>query len=250
MGEMLGKVAFVTGGASGIGRASAQALAGAGAKVLIMDLDQTGLAETVALIEQQGGTAALSVGDVTVRSDVDRAVQVAIDQFGALHLAHNNAGIVGPGCALADFPLDQFRTVLDVNVIGVLNCMQAQIPHMLAAGGGAIVNTASVVGRTGMANISAYVTSKHAVVGLTKTAALEYAAQGIRINCISPGYVITNMTETFFTQEHRDAFTAAHPIGRGSSPEEIANAALWVLSDKASYLVGADIAVDGGYTIP
>jgi NAD(P)-dependent dehydrogenase (short-subunit alcohol dehydrogenase family) len=235
MAEMQGKVAFVTGAASGIGRASAIALAGAGASVLIMDLDEAGLAETVSLIEGQGGSVAVSVGNVTRRADVDAAVKAAVDRFGGLHLAHNNAGI---------------RKVMDVNLMGVFNCMQAQIPHMLAAGGGAIVNTASVVGRTALPELCAYVTSKHAVVGLTKATALEYASRGIRINSISPGYVITNMTEKHFTEEGRAAFRAMHPIGRGSAPEEVAEAALWLLSDKASYLVGADIPVDGGYTVP
>jgi NAD(P)-dependent dehydrogenase (short-subunit alcohol dehydrogenase family) len=250
MAEMQGKVAFVTGAASGIGRASAIALAGAGASVLIMDLDQAGLAETVSLIEGQGGSVAVSVGNVTRRADVDAAVKAAVDRFGGLHLAHNNAGIVGPGVTFADYPEDEFRKVMDVNLMGVFNCMQAQIPHMLAAGGGAIVNTASVVGRTALPELCAYVTSKHAVVGLTKATALEYASRGIRINSISPGYVITNMTEKHFTEEGRAAFRAMHPIGRGSAPEEVAEAALWLLSDKASYLVGADIPVDGGYTVP
>lgn len=249
MAELDGKVAFVTGAASGIGRASAVALAKAGASVLIMDLDEAGLSATAGLIEGQGGSVAVSVGNVAHRTDVDVAVNHAVDRFGGLNVAHNNAGIVGPGVPFAEFPEDEFRKVQDVNLLGVFHCMQAQIPHMLAAGGGAIVNTASVVGRTALPELCAYVTSKHAVVGLTKTVALEYASRGIRVNSISPGYVVTNMTEKFFTQEHREAFMAMHPIGRGSAPEEVANLALWLLSDKASYLVGADIPVDGGYTL-
>lgn len=249
MAEMEGKVAFVTGAASGIGRASAMVLARAGARVLIMDLDEVGLAQTVGLIEKQGGCVAVSVGNVSRRADVDVAVKAAVDRFGGLHVAHNNAGIVGPGVPFAEYPEDAFRNVQDVNLMGVFHCMQAQIPHMLAAGGGAIVNTASVVGRTALPELCAYVTSKHAVVGLTKSVALEYASRGIRVNCLSPGYVVTNMTEKFFTQESRDAFMAMHPIGRGSAPEEVANLALWLLSDKASYIVGADVPVDGGYTI-
>lgn len=249
MSDMTDKVAFVTGAASGIGRASAIALAGAGASVMIMDLDEKGLLETAGLIERKGGSVAVSVGNVARRVDVDGAVKAAVERFGGLHVAHNNAGIVGAGAAFVGYPEEEFRRVQDVNLMGVFNCMQAQLPHMLHGGGGAIVNTASVVGRTALPEICAYVTSKHAVIGLTKAVAIEYASRGIRVNSISPGYVITNMTETSFTQETRDAFIAMHPIGRGSSPEEVANLALWLLSDKASFLVGADVPIDGGYTV-
>jgi NAD(P)-dependent dehydrogenase (short-subunit alcohol dehydrogenase family) len=249
MSGIAGKVAFVTGGGGGIGRATALKLAAAGARVMVFDRDQDALAATVREAEGRGGIMTMSVGDVSVQSDVRLAVAETVQRFGRLDVAHNNAGVIGVAKALADYPLEAFQRVIDVNLMGVLHCLQAEIPCMLAGGGGAIVNTTSVVGKTALPDICAYVTSKHALVGLTKAAALEYASKGIRINCVSPGYVITNMTAEFFTEESRKAFESLHPIGRASRPEEIASAVLWLLSDEASYAIGADLVMDGGYTL-
>jgi NAD(P)-dependent dehydrogenase (short-subunit alcohol dehydrogenase family) len=250
MGEFSGKVAFVTGAGSGIGRASALKLVSMGASVMIMDRDEAGLAETSELAGEGIPALASFAGDVSDAVAVKAAIGECVARFGALHLAHNNAGIVGsPAAPVADFSAETFQQVLNVNVMGVFHCLQAELPHMLAAGGGAIVNTASCVGRVVMPDISAYVTSKHAVVGLTKTSAMEYAAKGIRINCVSPGYVVTNMTKNFFTEETLAGFVAMHPIGRGARPEEIADAVMYLLSDRASYITGADLATDGGYTL-
>jgi NAD(P)-dependent dehydrogenase (short-subunit alcohol dehydrogenase family) len=249
MSGIAGKVAFVTGGGGGIGRATALKLAAAGARVMVFDRDQDALAATVREAEGRGGIMTMSVGDVSVQSDVRLAVAETVQRFGRLDVAHNNAGVIGVSKALADYPLEAFQRVIDVNLMGVLHCLQAEIPCMLAGGGGAIVNTTSVVGKTALPDICAYVTSKHALVGLTKAAALEYASRGIRINCVSPGYVVTNMTAEFFTEESRKAFESQHPIGRASRPEEIASAVLWLLSDEASYAIGADLVMDGGYTL-
>jgi NAD(P)-dependent dehydrogenase (short-subunit alcohol dehydrogenase family) len=250
MGEFTGKVAFVTGAGSGIGRASALKLASLGAKVMVMDLDADGLAETVGLAASDDEMMASFIGNVCDAADVKGAIAECVARFGGLHFAHNNAGIVGtPSEPLANFSAETFQQVMNVNVMGVFHCMQAELQHMLAAGGGAIVNTASVVGRVVMPDICAYVTSKHAVVGLTKAAAVENAAKGVRVNCVSPGYVITNMTKNFFTEESLAGFVATHPIGRGAQPEEIADAVMYLLSDRASYVTGADLATDGGYTL-
>lgn len=250
MGEFTGKVAFVTGAGSGIGRASTLKLVSLGAKIMAMDQDADGLAETLGLAGSNEEMFASIVGDVSDAVDVKRAISECVSRFGALHFAHNNAGIVGtPSEPLASFSAETFQQVLNVNVMGVFHCMQAELKHMLAAGSGAIVNTASVVGRVVMPDICAYVTSKHAVVGLTKAAAVENAAKGIRVNCVSPGYVITNMTKNFFTEETLAGFVATHPIGRGAQPEEIADAVMYLLSDRASYITGADLATDGGYTL-
>lgn len=250
MGEFAGKVAFVTGAGSGIGRASALKLRSAGAKVMLMDSDADGLAETTALADQNDGGCAAFVGDVSNANDVRNAVEECISRFGGLHIAHNNAGTVGNVSEpVASFSPEAFQQVMNVNVMGVLHCMQAELKHMLSSGGGAIVNTTSVVGRVVLPNICAYVTSKHALVGLTKAAAFENAALGVRVNCVSPGYVITNMTKNFFTEESLAGFVAMHPIGRGAQPEEIADAVMYLLSDKASYITGADLAADGGYTL-
>lgn len=218
--------------------------------MFLMDADPDGVRETCDIIAGAGGSSEAFVGDVSDLAAVEAAVATCLKRFGRLDLAHNNAGIVGtPESSIVDFSPTTFKRVLEVNVVGVFNCLRAQLPSMIAAGGGAIVNTASVVGRVAMPNISAYVTSKHAVVGLTKAAALENAAAGVRVNCVSPGYVVTNMTRSFFTPDTLAGFVAMHPIGRGAEPEEIADAVLYLLSDRAAFITGADLATDGGYTL-
>ena len=250
MAELTGKIALVTGAASGIGRESARKLAVAGAQVMIVDRDPDGLEGTLEQIRSTGGEAAASVGDVSDAGDVTRFVAETVTRFGGLHLAHNNAGIIGPSeTSLVDYPVESFRHVLNVNLFGIFHCLQAEIRHMLANGGGTIVNTASVSGMNATYNIAGYIASKHAVIGLTRAAALEYAALGIRINSVCPGYVATNMTGKYFDEAATAALTSAHPINRICQPEEVADAVVWLLSERSSYVLGAEIVIDGGYRL-
>lgn len=248
--EFDGKVALITGAGSGIGRASAVKLAAAGASVMIVDRDAAGLEATAALVSAAGGQVASFVGDVSSGADVKQFVRRAIDTFGGLHLAHNNAGIMGPpAMPFIDYPEDGLRQVMDVNLFGIFHCLQAEIRHMLDHGGGAIVNTASVSGLNATPLISGYIASKHAVLGLTKAAAVEYAGRGIRVNAVCPGYVLTNLVSSYFDEEVSDAIKASHPINRICQPEEIADVVLWLLSDRSSYVVGAEVVADGGYRL-
>ncbi|PXA85465.1 hypothetical protein DMC47_37375 [Nostoc sp. 3335mG] len=249
MTDMQGKTAFVTGASGGIGRASAHALAKAGANVMIVDVEPDGLAETAAQLEAHGVGVATAIADVSDEAAVNAAVEETVRRFGAIDLAHNNAAIMGPVTTMLDYPLDVAHRMFDINVFGVLHCMRAELRHMLAQGKGAIVNTASVSGVHAVPNISIYTTTKHAVIGLTRSAAAEYSAQGVRINCVCPGFVLTNMTKSQFTEETEAVLAAQHPIGRFAQPEEIAEAVLWLLSDRASFSAGSAVFIDGGQTI-
>ena len=249
MSDMKGKTAFVTGASGGIGRASAHALAKAGANVMIVDVEPEGLAETAAQLEAYGIGVATSIADVSDEGAVNAAVEETVRRFGAIDLAHNNAAIMGPVTTMLDYPLDVAHRMFDINVFGVLHGMRAELRHMLRQGKGAIVNTASVSGVHAVPNISIYTTTKHAVIGLTRSAAAEYSAQGVRINCVCPGFVLTNMTKDQFTGETDAALAAQHPIGRFAQPEEIAEAVLWLLSDRASFSAGSALFIDGGQTI-
>lgn len=243
------KVALVTGGASGIGRATALALAREGATVMVADRDHPGCEQTVALIEAAGGTAAVHAVDVTSEDEVERLVGETVASFGRLDLAFNNAGIGGAMGKTAEYPTEDWHRVLAVNLTGVWFCMKHEIRHMLSQGGGAIVNTASIAGLIGMSGAPAYVAAKHGVVGLTKNAALEYARSNIRINAVCPGGVRTGMTEA--ADHALPGFLAKlakhEPMGRIAEPEEIASAVIWLLSDGASFMTGHALAVDGGY---
>src|SRR5215813_9070018 len=237
-GRVEGKVALVTGGASGIGRATALTFAREGAKLIIADMYEEGGQQTVHLITEQGGEA------IFVRTDVSQAVEVqalisqAVATYGRLDCAHNNAGISGGGSALtAEYAEERWHQVIAVNLTGVWLCMKYEIPQMLSQGGGVIVNTASVAGLIGARGLAAYVASKHGVVGLTKTAALEYATQGIRVNCVCPGMIQTPMTERGLQDSDRRArVIASEPVGRLGNPEEVAEAAVWLCSDAASFV--------------
>lgn len=248
MGDFSGKTAFVTGCSSGIGRQSAHALARAGANVMITDIDGAGLEETKRQLAPYGVGVASMVLDVADPEAVEAAVAATVKAFGGLHCAHNNAGIMGPVQDMLSFTPELTRKMYDVNVFGVLYCMQSQLRHMLDHGGGSIVNTASVSGVRAVPMISIYTSTKHAVIGLTKAAAVEYSAKGVRINAVCPGYVQTNMTSGQFSEEVEQALGEQHPIGRFSQPEEIAEAVLWLLSDKASFSTGCTMFVDGGQT--
>lgn len=249
MAELSGKTAFVTGASSGIGRQSAHALARAGANVMITDIDAAGLETTRGQLAQYGVGIEATVLDVSDHAAVNRAVDATVERFGAINLAHNNAGIMGPVQPMLDFTPELSHRMFDINVFGVLYCMQAQLRHMLKSGGGAIVNTASVSGVRAVPMISVYTATKHAVIGLTKAAAAEYSGQGVRINAVCPGFVKTNMTAGQFSEEVEQALGEQHPIGRFAQPQEIAEAVLWLLSDKASFSTGSTMFVDGGQTI-
>ena len=248
-GRLEGKVALVTGGASGIGRATALTFAREGAKLVIADMHADGGQQTVHRITEQGGEA------IFVRTDVSKAVEVqalisqAVATYGRLDCAHNNAGISGGGRALtAEYPEETWHQVIAVNLTGVWFCMKYEIPQMLQQGGGVIVNTASVAGLIGGRGIAAYAASKHGVVGLTKTAALEYAQQKIRVNCVCPGVIHTPMTARGLNNpERRARIMASAPMGRIGTPEEVAEAVVWLCSDAASFVTGHTMTVDGGY---
>ena len=249
MGTMTGKVAIVTGGAAGIGRAAAIAFAREGANVVVADVDAERGEKTAAEVEHEGVDAIFVRTDVSNAGDVGRLVDQTIARFGRLDFAFNNAGIEGMPAPTADCTIDNWNRTIAVNLTGVYLCMRAEIPQMLAHGGGAIVNNSSVAGLVGFAGIPAYTASKHGIVGLTKTAALEYATQGVRVNAVCPGVIDTEMI-TRFTHDDADLveqLTLAEPVGRLGSPEEIADAVVWLCSDRASFVTGQAIAVDGGF---
>ncbi len=245
-----GKVALVTGGASGIGRAAALGFARGGASVVVADVDAAGGEETADLIAQAGGGAAFVKTDVRVATDVETMVAVAVRAFGRLDFAFNNAGTLGSGAAMIDFTEEDWDDVLDVNLKGVWLCMKHEIPALLRTGGGAIVNTSSVAGLVGSQHSPAYAASKHGVVGLTKTAALQYAPHGIRVNCVCPAAVYSPMLETLVTRNPQvgERLLASQPNERFASPEEVAEVVVWLCSDAASFVTGAALPVDGGYT--
>jgi NAD(P)-dependent dehydrogenase (short-subunit alcohol dehydrogenase family) len=252
-GRVDGKVALVTGGASGIGRATALTFAREGAKLIIADMNEDGGHQTVHMITEQGGEAVFVKTDVTQATAVEALISKAVETYGRLDCAHNNAGISGFGIAgdaytlTAEYPEERWHQVIAVNLTGVWLCLKYELQQMCAHGGGAIVNTASVAGLIGSRGLAAYVASKHGVVGLTKTAALEYAQQGIRVNCVCPGVIQTPMTERALRDPARQAQIAARPMGRVGTPEEIAEAVVWLCSDAASFVTGHTMIVDGGY---
>jgi NAD(P)-dependent dehydrogenase (short-subunit alcohol dehydrogenase family) len=241
------KIALVTGGASGIGRGTALVFAREGAKVVIADLAAEGGEETVRSIKEAGGDAAYVKCDVSQASDVEALVKKTVDMYGRLDCAFNNAG-VGPFGTTTDCSEEDWDITINVNLKGVWLCMKYEIQHMLSQGGGVIVNTASVGGLIGTPGIAAYTASKHGVIGLTKTAALEYVQAGIRVNAVCPGTVLTPLVERGLAANPamKDALLSKHPIGRFGKTEEIAEAVVWLCSDAASYVTGIAFPVDGG----
>jgi NAD(P)-dependent dehydrogenase (short-subunit alcohol dehydrogenase family) len=240
-----GRAGLVTGAAGGIGRASALALAREGASLVVADLDEEGGRETVRLIEAEGGEALFVRCDVSRAADAQSLAARTVEAFGRLDLAHNNAGVGEGGAFTADTDEAHFDRVIAVNLKGVWLSMKYELPEMVARGGGAIVNTASVAGLVGAPGISAYSASKHGVVGLTKSAALEYAEQGIRINAVCPAATHTAMWEQI-DPDRREDLLALQAQRRVADPAEIGAAVVWLCSDLSSYVTGAAIPVDGG----
>src|SRR5438477_9923714 len=251
-GSFTGKVAFITGGSSGIGRATALAFARAGASVVVANIAEQGNQATTSLIEQQGARALAVKCNVTQTDNVKTALDKTVAAFGHLDFAFNNAGIEPRKPApTAEYDEEEWNRIIDIDLRGVFLCMKHEIPLMLAHGGGAIVNTSSGAGIIGIKGSPAYTAAKHGVIGLTKSAALDYAASNIRINAVCPGYIATPMMDRFTggTPEGRAKVISEEPIGRIGQPEEIANAVLWLCSDAASFVVGHALVVDGGQTV-
>lgn len=245
---MQNKVALVTGASSGIGRATALAFAREGAKVVAADLNVVGGQETVQLVKAAGGEAVFVETDVAQADSVEAMVQTALDTYGRLDCAHNNAGVEGVLSRTAEQTEQDWEPVIRINLKGVWLCMKYELPHMLQRGSGAIVNTASGAGLIGVKRMAAYVASKHGVIGLTKTAALEYAKSGVRVNAVCPGVIQTAMVERVSGRrpDVLEKMIAAEPIGRSGQPEEIAESVVWLCSDAASFVTGHAMAVDGG----
>jgi NAD(P)-dependent dehydrogenase (short-subunit alcohol dehydrogenase family) len=253
MTQFDGKVALITGAASGIGRASALAFARAGARVVVADVDDAGGAETVRLIEEAEGEATFVRCDVTDESEVERLIAASVAAFGRLDLAHNNAGIGATPTPLHEADRRAFDRVLAVNVVGVWLCLKYEARHMLATGaGGAIVNTASLAGLIGFPHNIAYGASKHAVIGITRTAALEYARRGIRVNAVCPAFIHTPMVDKFIDADslhfNVDRLAGMQPMGRMGTAEEVAEAVVWLCSDSAAFITGVALPLDGGTT--
>lgn len=248
MQTLAGKAAIVTGAGSGIGRASACALAEAGAQVMVADIAMAAAAETVELIRAAGGEARSCCGDVTSPDYADRLVQATLDAFGRLDLAHNNAGIECAIAPTAEALEADFDRVIAVNLKGVWLSMRAQLRHMVAQRSGAIVNTASVGGLVAVPGNAAYCAAKHGVVGLSKTAAVEYAEFGIRVNALCPGLTRSGMTDRLFAASPDLKQAIMPPMQRMAEPEEIAATVVFLLSDRASYFSGQAVAVDGAAT--
>lgn len=246
-----GKVVLITGGSSGIGADSARAFAEEGASVIISDVDEEKGRRLELEIKEAGGNALFMKHDVSNSRETKKLVDSIVEKFGRLDVAFNNAGIAGPSLPLSEYPDDDWERVISINLLGVFYGMKYEIQQMLKQGGGAIVNTSSILGKVGFNNASAYVAAKHAVVGMTKAAALEYSSKNIRINAVNPAFIKTPLLENSGMKEGTQMYemlVSMHPVGRLGDPREVASAVLFLSSDEASFIHGESLMVDGGYT--
>lgn len=241
------KVAIITGAGSGIGRAIAILYAAEGARIVASDIDEHGGQETVSTILAAGGEAVFIKADTSKPEDNKNTVELAVSKFGGLHIAVNNAGIGGPISPVGEYPIDGWDKVISINLSGVFYGMRYQLPAILASGGGSIVNMASILGKVGTKGSAAYTAAKHGVIGLTEASSLEYASQNIRINAIGPGYIVTPLLTKTLDEATMKLVAGLHPIGRLGTANEVAELALWLNSDKASFVTGSYYNVDGGY---
>jgi NAD(P)-dependent dehydrogenase (short-subunit alcohol dehydrogenase family) len=248
MDRLKDKVVIVTGGSSGLGRAAARAFSQEGAAVVVADVNEAGAAETVKMITTAGGNAFFTKTDVSKADQAEALVKETVLKFGKLSCAFNNAGIEGGAFLTGQYPEDEWDRVISINQKGIMLCMKYEIEQMLVDGGGAILNTSSGAGIRGLAYQSAYSTSKHAIIGLTRTAAVEYAKKGIRVNAICPGFIDTGLTRLVLTKKPHleEKYKKLVPMGRFGREEEVAEAAVWLLSDASSFITGHALVLDGG----
>lgn len=243
-----GKVAIVTGGGSGIGQAACHLYAREGARVVVSDIDEKGGNETCRAIQAMDGEAIFVRADVSQPGDCQALVDATLEKYGRLDIAFNNAGIGGEANATGEYSIEGWQKVIEINLSGVFYCMRYEIPAMLKTGGGAIVNMASILGMAGFSKSPAYVAAKHGVIGLTRTAAIEYAQQGLRINSVGPAFIHTPLISGLEQDTQvRDYLISLHPVGRLGEPQEVAELVIWLSSEKASFVTGAYYEVDGGY---
>lgn len=243
-----GKVAFVTGAAGGIGRAAAIAFAAEGARVAILDLTEDALKETEAAMKSAGGEVLTIACDVSSPEQVEAAVRQVVERFGQLDVAFNNAGVENKAAPLHEIELEEWDRILGINLRGTFVCMKHEIAQMVRQGGGVVVNTSSGAGIRGVAGGASYAASKHAIIGMTKSAALDYAKQNIRVNAVLPGNIETAMMDRFTGGDIQKAIDL-EPVGRLGKPEEIAEAVLWMASDLGSFVTGSAIVIDGGWSL-
>jgi len=250
MGLLEGKTAIITGGASGIGEASVKVFAREGAMITIADINEAQGEKLARMIKEMSSDALFVRTDISSREDVEMMVKKTVEHFGRLDCAFNNAGLEGKQATTAEISEDEWDRIMGINLKGAWFCMKYEIEYMLKHGGGAIVNTSSAAGLMGFPGLSAYTASKHGLLGLTKTAAMEYASRNIRINAICPGVIRTPMVDRFLggNKELEAQFVEMEPVGRMGMPQEVAEVTMWLCSDKASFVTGASIPVDGGMT--